>query len=65
MAKFQVDDMVEMPNVPIPPVKVLEVKQCEDPNCPFAGQEVFRFQDPQYGDMDWMHSAEFRKVSGP
>lgn len=61
MAKFQENDRVVMPGIPLPPVTVLEVKRCEDTNCPYEDQEIFRFVDPQ-GFADWMHSAEFEKV---
>lgn len=58
MGKFQVGDVVQMPGVPIP-VKVLEVFDCQDTECPYEGQEVFRFTDPGGGGDDWMHTAEF------
>lgn len=62
MNKFQVGDMVKMPDIPIAPVRVLEIKPCEDPHCPFDPQEVFRFEDPGGLGEDWMHLEEFEKV---
>lgn len=64
MSKFAIDDMVEMPGIPIPPVKVLEIKKCEEPGCPFQDQEVFRFKDPAGVGEDWMHTAEFELAQG-
>lgn len=65
MPKFEVGDMVEMVGVPIPSVKVLTVRRCEDENCPFDGQEVFDFEDPGGMGRDSMHTAEFKKVKQP
>lgn len=65
MTKFEVGDMVEMPGIPIPPVKVLAVRTCEDLNCRYKDKEVFEFEDPGGMGRDIMHTSEFRKVSGP
>jgi hypothetical protein len=61
MARFEVGDTVQMPGIPIR-VKVLELGTCEDgADCDLGG-EMFRFKDPQSGEDDWYHSAEFVKV---
>lgn len=66
-SKFSVGDKVHMPGMPIPPVTVLEVKQCDDEDNPSEGCqlgiEIFRFKDPGTGEDDWMHSSEFERVS--
>lgn len=63
---FNVGDQVYMPGLPLPPVSVLEVKECDDEDnppegCQLGGQ-VFRFKDPGTGQDDWMHSVEFQRV---
>lgn len=64
VGKFNIGDKVIMPGVPLPAVEVLDIKQCEDPGCPFEEQEVFQFADPATGDLDWMHTAEFELGHG-
>ncbi|HEU4540303.1 MAG TPA: hypothetical protein VFR23_04175 [Jiangellaceae bacterium] len=65
MAKFEIGDKVRMPGVPFI-VEVLEIGTCEeaehDPDdCEYGG-ETFRFTDPESGEDDWMHTAEFERV---
>jgi hypothetical protein len=63
MSKFEVGDKVEMPGIPFV-VEVLELKPCDDNDvCEFGDGEIFRFADPQGMGDDWMHTAEFEKVS--
>lgn len=65
MSKLQVGDRVQMPGVPFV-VEVLELGVCDDPDCHFDGSvETFRVKDPQSGEDDWMHSAEFERVDTP
>jgi hypothetical protein len=62
MSKFQIGDRVRMPGVPFV-VTVEEIGRCEDGDDCDLGGETFRFADPESGENDWMHSAEFEKVS--
>lgn len=62
MPKFQIGDRVQMPGVPFI-VEVLEFGVCEDFEKFGCHPETFRFQDPESGEDDWMHTDEFEKVA--
>lgn len=61
MSKFNIGDKVRMPGVPFI-VEVRELKACDEPGCEMGDGEVFRFADPETGEDDWMHTAEFERV---
>jgi len=61
MTKFNVGDKVRMPGVPVT-LEVLEIGACDKSGCDL-GNELFRFEDPETGGPDWMHSSEFELVT--
>ncbi|HEU4541966.1 MAG TPA: hypothetical protein VFR23_12640 [Jiangellaceae bacterium] len=58
MAKFEIGDEVRMPGAPFV-VEVVEIGTCDDDGC---DAEIFRFKDPESGEDDWMHTAEFERA---
>lgn len=57
---LQAKEWTAMPEL----VQVLGVGVCDIPEC-YTGLQTIRIIDPRTGEQEWMHSAEFVKVTPP